>query len=46
MLNIGVFCSSLDGEKIFSEKTKELGAFMAKEKLFSGLWRWKTWPNG
>ena len=32
MLNIGVFCSSLDGEKIFSEKTKELGAFMGKEK--------------
>ena len=31
MLNIGVFCSSLDGEKIFSEKTKELGALMAKE---------------
>ena len=31
MLNIGVFCSSLDGEKIFSEKTKELGAVIAKE---------------
>ena len=31
MFNIGVFCSSLDGEKIFSDKTKELGAFMAKE---------------
>ena len=31
MLKIGVFCSSLDGEKIFSEKTKELGAVIAKE---------------
>ena len=31
MLNIGVFCSSLDGEKIFSKKTKELGSSMAKE---------------
>ena len=26
MTNIGVFCSSLDGEKIFSEKAIELGA--------------------
>ena len=25
MAKIGVFCSSLDGEKIFSEKAKELG---------------------
>ena len=31
MTNIGVFCSSLDGEKIFSETAKELGAFLAKE---------------
>ena len=31
MTNIGVFCSSLDGEKIFSEKAKELGAILAKE---------------
>ena len=31
MTNIGVFCSSLDGEKIFSEKARELGALLAKE---------------
>ena len=31
MLKIGVFCSSLDGEKIFSERAKELGALIAKE---------------
>ena len=31
MANIGVFCSSLDGEKIFSEKAIELGAILAKE---------------
>ena len=31
MTNIGVFCSSLDGEKIFSEKAIELGALLAKE---------------
>ena len=31
MANIGIFCSSLDGEKIFSEKTIELGAILAKE---------------
>ena len=31
MTNIGVFCSSLDGEKIFSEKAIELGAILAKE---------------
>ena len=31
MANIGVFCSSLDGEKIFSEKAIELGALLAKE---------------
>ena len=31
MANIGVFCSSLDGKKIFSEKAIELGAILAKE---------------
>jgi len=32
MANIGVFCSSLDSKKIFSEKAIELGTILAKEK--------------
>lgn len=31
MLKIGIFCSSLDGEKIFSEKARELGDLLANK---------------
>ena len=34
MTNIGLFCSSLDGEKIFL-KARELGALLAKENFSS-----------
>ena len=46
MLKIGVFCSSLDGEKIFSEKAKELGAVIAKENYSLVYGGGKAWVNG